>query len=404
MAQSASIEARLALMLVGTGTRRAARDRAIRALAQRADLARLEALLRMQGLLVLGGTRLEGLLGDELPEAFAHAVEVDRNVNRRRGSVQALAAIRWGELLERRGIRCLPLKGALLCRRIHDDFGLRAAGDVDLLVPVDRLHESVEQLREDGFAAPSERVSRGGLPELHFRLDHPARTMPQVELHWRIHWYEEAFSRALLARSVPCRDGYRVAEPADELAALLLFFARDAFMGLRLASDLAAWWDSFGATVPRGALERIAQEHPEIGCALATAASLADRLVGLPSGDLLDTSPAHFRRSRAAARLANWTLSGSRDQKITNYHLVDLLLSPPGARTGALRRQLFRRPRPRTGLLRGVERIRVVMRPPTRLVKSVAGLWRVRGDRWFAPSVDASDADTMGGWPPRAVM
>jgi hypothetical protein len=387
----ASTEATLILLLVGTAQRRSTHECEIRELAARVDHGRLTALLRAQSLLALVGTRLQELDGERLPAAFADAVRADRDANRRRGSVQAMLALRWAEHLEAAGIACLPIKGGLLGERIHGDVGMRASGDVDLLVFPEHLPEAVEILRSEGFAAPTDRVSKRGLPELHFRLDHPGGKLARVELHWRVHWYEETFSRALLERSELCAGGYRAALAADELAALLLFFARDAFMGLRLASDIAAWWDLLGRDLPRDALRTISLQHPQVSYALATAVSVADRLVGLPSAELLDEATALRSRSRASARLANWNLTGSRGRKVTNYYLVDWLLSPPGEGGSALRRQMLREARPRSGVLRAVEQVRLVLRPPTRLVKSLHGLWAIRGGRDFSPHIETWD-------------
>ena len=384
MPASASPEASLALRLVATAERRSACEGEIRALADRVDPARLIRLLRAQTLLPLAGSRLAGL-GEPTSPELAAAVDADREAFRRRGSAQSMLGLRWATKLEAAGIPCLPLKGALLGQRIHGDLGLRGAGDVDLLVPAAQLGDAVEILRDDGFGTPADRTSANGLPEIHFRLDDPKGALPSVELHWRVHWYEESFSSELLQRSTFGEAGYRVARPADELASLLLFYARDGFVGLRLASDIAAWWDASGGDLSAGGLQPIADQHPELGFALPTAARVADRLVGLPSADLLDERPALRRRSRTAARLANWNLAGSHDRNVTNYHLVDWLLSPPGGGAAALRRQLLREPRPRTGLGRGIEQLRLVLRPPSRLLKSVAGLWSVRGGRCFSP-------------------
>jgi hypothetical protein len=292
-----------------------------------------------------------------------------------------MLAMRWAQALEDHGIPCLPLKGALLAQRVHGDPGLRPSGDIDLLVPPGRLSEAVDLLMADGYAPPSDRTDARGLPELHFRLDHPGGALPRVELHWRVHWYESAFSERLLQESRFGEDGYRVALPEQELAALLLFYARDGLMGLRLLTDVASWWDANGARIPSGGLQRVAEAHRELAPALATSARLAARLSGAPTDELIDPAPALTRRSEAAARLANPLLAGSTDRKITNYHLVDLLLSPAGERAAAVRRHLVRQPRPRTGLSSAFERIRMALRPPTRLVKSGVALWGIRAGR-----------------------
>src|SRR4029079_8012665 len=87
-------------------------------------------------------------------------------------------------------------------------------------------------------------LRRARLPRLHRELFH--ETLPPLELHWRIHWYEESFAAAALARAQPTNEGWRRLQPADELASLLLFLARDGFAGLRQTVDVAAWWAALG--------------------------------------------------------------------------------------------------------------------------------------------------------------
>jgi hypothetical protein len=383
---TATPEQELALRLAATGARRAAAKRVIGALAARADYGALDRLLRRQGLLAVIGARLEELAPGALPPAFLAGVQAEIDRNRRWGMAQRALTVRWASRLEAAGIACLPLKGCVLRERIYGDLGLRRSADVDLLVGPVQLEAAVAVLRQDGFAAPADRPSQNGLPLLHFELRDPRGRLPPVELHWRIHWYEERFSAALLQRSDTGPAGFRIARPEDELAALLLFFARDAFVGLRLACDVAAWWDAFGAGLASLALQPIVDAHPGLRPALATSASLAAAMVGLPAERLLDLRPARARRARAAARLVNWELAGTAGQSLTNYYLADLLLSPPGGARAALRRQLFRAPGPQRGLRRVVDRLRrVVVRPPTRLARSAAGLWRIRGGRSFSP-------------------
>jgi hypothetical protein len=391
VARSASPEAALALLLVGTSARRAAAAGDISLLAARADYARLGGRLRLQGLLGLAGSRLEAHVGERLPEAFRAAVRRNLESARTRGAVQAAFAIRWMARLEAGDIACLPLKGPLLGQRLFGDLGFRSSNDVDLLVSPTRLWEAVALLREDGFAPPRDRLSAAGLPEWHLQLEDPKGNLPRVELHWRVHWYEERFSSDMLSRSSIDPSGYRTPRPVDELAGLLLFFAREGFLGLRQLSDLAAWWDAFGESLAPLALEEIADAYPELRHALATSMEVAGRMAGLPANRLLDERPAFSRRSRAAARMANWNLDGSLGQKTTTYHLIDLLLSPPGGRVAAVRRHLFREPRPRTGMAGVLERIRCRIRPPARIARAAAGLWRVRGQRTFSPPVSEVD-------------
>ena len=76
-----------------------------------------------------------------------------------------------------------------------------------------------------------------------------------------------------------------------ELAALLLFYARDGFLGLRLATDLSAWWDTFGREVPAGALEELIDAYPAFGRVLPVAGTGAERLGGAPGSKALARMP-----------------------------------------------------------------------------------------------------------------
>lgn len=59
------------------------------------------------------------------------------------------------------------------------------------------------------------------LPPLHRSLRHRDGALPDVEVHWRVHWYETAFARTLLTEGAK-RDGGPLPAPL-ELATLLLF-------------------------------------------------------------------------------------------------------------------------------------------------------------------------------------
>ena len=66
---------------------------------------------------------------------------------------------------------------------------------------------------------------------LHVRLLHDAG-LPDIELHWRVHWYEAEFGALALARAESGPDGVRRLRTEDDLAALMLYQARDGFAGL----------------------------------------------------------------------------------------------------------------------------------------------------------------------------
>jgi hypothetical protein len=230
---------------------------------------------------------------------------------------------------------------------------MRASNDIDVLVAPEDLERAVEVAHALGYARPDDRVDAAGRPLLHFTLRGSA---DELELHWRVHWYEERFAARALARSRPSRVEGRRFAPADELAMLLLFYARDAFAGLRLAADVAAWWDRYGEDVEPEALRALVAEEPALAPALATASAAASRLTGVP--DLVAPS----RANRLALRLANWTRRGSNDQLSAETALVDLLLSPPSGRRAFVRRQVLVPAEAFAGLA-GRPRLEQVMRP-----------------------------------------
>ena len=301
-------ELRLALALARV---RAQRGSALELLPG-ADLDALAAALHRRRVLPLLGTRLIELAGAEsLPGHFVEAVERARREHR----AAALARLARLEVvlaaLREHGIAAASLKGPLLAERVHGDVGLRSPGDLDMLVAPGDLHAASEVLQGLGHLPPADPLDARGLPRLHLALGHA--TEPAVELHWRVHWYEEEFSARLLDP-----------DPVDDLAALLLFYARDGFHGVRLLADITAWWDRHGGGP--GLLAGHAAAHPRLARAWRAAARVAEDLGGIPRGGLLARAP--DRRADAAARLASWSQHGSREQLAANAHLVDGLLAP----------------------------------------------------------------------------
>src|SRR4051794_14783734 len=190
-------EAQLALLSAGTADRRAAARPEAEALAREIDWTKLSALLQVRKLLTTLGPRIAEVV-DGADPAFVDEVDSALAAGRRHGSFLQLVGSRLTTMLEERGVRGIPPKGSKLSEELYGDVGRRLSNDIDLLVAPDQLTEAVEVVRTIGYAAPSDFVYKGGLPSLHFALMHPRDELPPVELHWRVHWYEERFAQELL--------------------------------------------------------------------------------------------------------------------------------------------------------------------------------------------------------------
>jgi hypothetical protein len=383
--QGPTPEEELILLLCGTEERRRLTGPRILALSAVADHEALAALMERQLLLPIAGRRLIELAPPPLPSPFVARLEESEALARRRGLVLETLAEQVRADLEGAGIDALPLKGTTLSRALYGYPGARPAKDIDILIDSSRLTEAATVLRRRGYRPLDE--AAGGGRRLHLGLVHERPELPPIELHWRVHWYEEAFSARMLRRSRRRGGGLR-AQPADELASLLLFFARDGLAGLRLAADAATWWSLEGSP-DRGEaplLDAICAEAPELRGALSAAAATLEQLVGVPSRSLL-SEPSASWRTRTANRLANWTVTGDLDQVGANLTLVDFLLSPPGGGRSFARRSLF----PPTAQIASMYRLpatarwrqafwRLVHGPKLLLRYSIA-IWRVRGRR-----------------------
>ncbi len=305
-------------------------------------VARFEELLQlatMQRLLPLVGSRLRSSDPTGLPEWFEQAVDKALSFERRRSLLlEELTAAAVREL-ESAGVPVLVLKGPRLGEEIYGDPGLRSSGDVDLLVSPDALETARELLLAAGYSSGHDPLF-DDRPLLHYRLFSAGPIQIRVELHWRIHWYESAFSEELVQSGGRGAVAPAVLDPASGLAALLLFWVRDGLVGLRYAADIAAWWDRFGSEIEPGALAAIGATHPRLERALAVSGAVAARVVGLPHPALARQPAQLDRRERLACRLANWTCRGDSDQIGSNRVLVDLLVSPSRGHAAFARRQL----------------------------------------------------------------
>jgi len=338
---SSRAERRLILLSAGTAARRRVMHEQAGRLIGEVDWFCLAETLHLRRLLTVLGPRMlelgEGHAGDD----FARAVQQAIDAGRRHSAYLQLVSLRISAMLADAGIRSTALKGPLMGESIYGDPGRRLSSDIDLLVPPEQLSAAVEVVRGLGYGAPTDHVEPSGLPQLHFVLVHERGELPPVELHWRIHWYEQSFAcERLLPPAVDPSGDWRPA-PADELAALLLFYARDGFIDLRLATDLGAWWDVHGAALQPGALDELLRTYPALARVIPAAADVAEQTVGLPAAQILGDTRELGLRERMAVRLANPNPRSSRSQLYADMGLIDGLLMPEGGFGAFVRRQLL---------------------------------------------------------------
>jgi hypothetical protein len=367
----------LALLLAGGTARRSQLRGRIRAVLERADYARLERELASRRLLPLIGSRAIDAGGELVPEEFRSAVARALATARAQNIAVEFGTQRVVGWLDAAGIRALPLKGPLLAAEAHGDVGLRATSDVDLLVQRDQLDAAADVLVGRGFSPPTDVRRANGLPDLHLVLNH--RELPQVELHWRVHWYEGEFSADMLARAEPGPDDLLRAAPDDLVASLLLFYSRDGFHGVRVAADLAAWWERHAAELPGPFLEGHVRRYPEIAAALSASAHVVERFTGVPAGLWLGSEAVAGRRVSLATRLADWAQHGDTDQLWANISLVGGLLGPLDSVPAFARREL---------LSYGEGPLARASHFAKRCVRYVFALWSVRRNRSWAPLPD----------------
>jgi hypothetical protein len=308
-----------------------------------------------------------------LSDGFRAVVTRSRTAARAQGLAVEAATRRVVELLADRGIAALPLKGPFLAAAVHGDIGLRETADVDILVAAEQLDAAARALVAVGFTPPVEHRRHDGLPDLHFILRHP--TLPEVELHWRLHWYERSFAGDMLARARPADDGLLRADPRDLAASLLLFYARDGFHGMRMAADIAAWSDSHRARLEPAFLAGHARSYPELAPALTSGAIAAERLTGVPALEWLGDAAASGRRIELAVRMADWRQDHDRDQMAATISLIGGLLGPRGSARDFARREL--RTPSNAPTATAAHAIKMCSR-------YTLALWRVRGTRTWA--------------------
>jgi hypothetical protein len=331
-------EHRIMALAAATAERRQARCRDLAELLAAANWDQLGELLGRARLLPTLGPRIAALASDP-PERFGAAVDASILACQRQEALLELSGARVEAALAEAGIRANGLKGPALGRSVYGEPGRRLSSDVDLLVAPADLSRAVAVVRDLGYERPTDHIEANGLPLLHFALAHERGELPPVELHWRIHWYEGRFAEDRLLAPVMGPNGWRP-QAEDELAALLLFYARDGFTGLRQATDIGAWWDRFGTDLEPGALDRVVHAYPRLGPALEVASLVSERVVGVPVEATLGRRTGLGPRARVAVRFVDPRPYASTAQLFAEIGLIDGLLAPPGSFGSYLRRQV----------------------------------------------------------------
>jgi hypothetical protein len=334
-------ERQIVLLSAGTASRREAMSRRAKKLCANLNWLQLADDLRLRRLLTTLGPRIvdlaEDLASDDFHAALTHEIEMARRQN----MLLQFVSLQAMQELAQAGIPSAYLKGPLMSEAIYNDSGRRLSRDIDLLVDPDQLQAAVQVIRKLDYEAPADYVDPNGLPLLHFELIHQRMTYPPIELHWRIHWYERSFARERLLPPTTDQLGTWRPAPIDELTALLLFYSRDGFVGLRLATDISAWWDALGAQLQPGAFDPLFQTYPALAPVVRVALAVAEEVTGLPATYLIANQPKLSTRSRIAKRLVDPNPRASETQLNANMGLIDGLLAPPGDFRTFLRRQLF---------------------------------------------------------------
>ena len=179
--------------------------------------------------------------------------------------------------LNRATIPVIVLKGAYLAQAIYPQLHLRQMGDMDLLVPQDRVIEAYALVQSLGYGLDDPSMTDLDDTPLEIALtlaqgNHltPLRRgpgLPLVELHWTLCYAEEAgnFSLTEIWQRAQLENFWgesaRVLAPED----LILHLCHHAAyhhqfdMGLRGVMDISRVVDRFGGQLDWGALQRTAE-------------------------------------------------------------------------------------------------------------------------------------------------
>lgn len=247
------------------------------------------------------------------------------------GALQCGAlAVRVAAACERAGLPVLFLKGVALSQRLYGRMDLRGGGDVDILVPPERMAEVVEVLGGLGIHPSS--LTAEGLPEtgraLHHLLHHEdfyrdARTGRRVEVHRRLssnrHSLPWDFQDLWAGRRTVALGGGQLAVPAfgPEVLYLAMHGAGHGWERLRWLADVAVMLRTPDAMAE--ALE--AGSRVGLRVAVLHTLALARRWLGLALPSAVEADLAGSRRARLAVLAARASQTGMPSSDPRREHL-----------------------------------------------------------------------------------
>jgi hypothetical protein len=196
-------------------------------------------------------------------------------------------------LLSAAGIPVIVLKGPLLSKRLYGDYGLRHAGDIDLLVDPNDAPRADQLLQQNAYVRtkPQKPLSSRRLA-LYLRTQHEfgygASNGTGVELHWRYSDCPELFMGTfadLFARARPIAVGdtaLPTLSPADDFLQLSIHGCLDGWSRLKWVADLPRAL----ALVPENELAELERLASHRG--LLRFVRVAQVLAGAPVNDRID--------------------------------------------------------------------------------------------------------------------
>lgn len=235
--------------------------------------------------------RLEGLLdaylgraGLPVPESVAERLRERRH---RLAAAELTARAQLGQIsatLQSAGVRSVPLKGAALVDSAYEEVGLRAVGDIDLLIAPETLKTALDALEVAGYQERlTIRPKRPGVEATehhhHAPLRHPGHSLA-VELHLRPVLSGRSQAAPVLAGAhLSPRGGCLLPDPSDHVVILAAHFITDREIGSRVALGQLA---DIARVASQARLDRAAARAADWGLTWETSAALhAVHLLGL---------------------------------------------------------------------------------------------------------------------------